>query len=97
VTLYGPDDVDFAVIGWDLVASREIELTSWASVSPYAGVSSYLTRSHEKSDAVNLDNEYVGGSQAMVGASLQLSGARLAMEYNKAKVNSLSMKIGFGR
>jgi hypothetical protein len=96
-SLYGPDDVDFTVIGWDLVASREYPVTSWAVVSPYAGVSSYLTMSHEKSPVVDLDNEYVGGSQAMVGAALKMSGARLAIEYNKAKVNSVSMKVGFGK
>jgi hypothetical protein len=96
-SLYGPEDLDFAVIGWDVVASREIPLTSWAAVSPYAGFSSYLTMSREKSAVVDLDNEYIGGSQAMVGAALQLSGARLAIEYNKATVNSISMKIGFGR
>jgi hypothetical protein len=96
-TLYGPEDLDFTVIGWDLVASREIPVTTWASVSPYAGVSSYLGRAHEKSPVVDLKDEYQGGSQAMVGAVLQLSGARLAMEYSKAKVNSISMKVGFGR
>ena len=96
-SLYGPEDVDFAVIGWDVVASREVALTSWAALSPYVGVSSYLSMSREKSDVVDLDNEYVGGSQAMVGAALQLSAARLAIEYNKAKVNSISMKVGFGR
>jgi hypothetical protein len=97
VTLFGPEDLDFTVIGWDILASREIPLTTWASVSPYAGVSSYLGRAHEKSAVVDLKDEYDGGSQAMVGAVLQLSGARLAMEYNKAKVNSISMKVGFGR
>jgi hypothetical protein len=96
-TLYGPDDVSFTVLGWDLVASREIPLTSWAAVSPYAGVSSYFAMSHEKSALVDLDDERVGGSQAMVGAVLELSAARLAVEYNAAKVNSLSMKVGFGR
>ena len=96
-SLYGPEDVDFTVIGWDLVASREFALTSWAALSPYAGVSSYFTMSHEKSAVVDLDNEYVGGSQAMVGAALKMSGARLAVEYNKAAVNSISMKVGFGR
>jgi hypothetical protein len=65
-------------------------------VSPYAGISSYFSMSREKSAVVDLDNEYVGGSQAMVGAALKLSGARLAIEYNKAKVNSISMKVGFG-
>lgn len=96
-SMYGPEDLDFSVIGWDVVASREFALTTWASVSPYAGFSSYLGMSREKSPVVDLDNEYVGGSQAMIGAALQLSGARLAVEYNKAAVNSVSMKIGFGR
>jgi hypothetical protein len=97
VSLFGPEDVDFSVIGWDVVASREIALKSWAALSPYAGISSYMTMSREKSPVVDLDNEYVGGSQAMVGAVLQLSGAKLALEYNAARVNSVSMKVGFGR
>jgi hypothetical protein len=95
-SLHGPEDVDFTVLGWDVVASREFPLTAWAAVSPYAGISSYFSMSREKSAVVDLDNEYVGGSQAMVGAALKLSGARLAIEYNKAKVNSISMKVGFG-
>jgi len=28
---------------------------------------------------------------------VRLAGVRLAMEYNAAKVNSISMKVGFGR
>ena len=96
-SLYGPEDVDFTVIGWDVVASREFALTSWAALSPYAGVSSYLGMSREKSAVVDLDNEYAGGSQVWVGAALQVSAARLAIEYNKASVNSISMKVGFGR
>ena len=97
VHLFGPEDVDLTVLGLDLIASREFALTSWASVSPYAGVSSYLTAAREKSPVVDLDDEYQGGSQAMIGAALQLSGARIAMEYNASRVNSISMKVGFGR
>jgi hypothetical protein len=96
MSLYGPDDLDLKVLGWDLVASREIDLASWAAVSPYVGVSSYFSMAREKSAVVNLKNEYVGGSQANVGAVLRLSGARLAVEYNAARVNSVSMKVGFG-
>jgi hypothetical protein len=33
----------------------------------------------------------------MVGASVQLSMARLAVEYNMSNVNSLSFKVGVGR
>lgn len=95
--LYGPEDVDLAVLGLDFLASREFELNGWASVAPYAGVSSYLSAAREKSPVVDLEDETVGGSQAMVGAVLRLAGARLAVEYNAAQVNSLSMKVGFGR
>ena len=96
-SLFGPDDVNLTVFGWDLIASKEIPITSWAAVSPYVGVSSYFSMSKELSPVVDLDNEYVGGSQAMAGAVLQISGARLGIEYNAAKVNSLSMKVGFGK
>lgn len=96
-SLYGPEDLDFSVIGWDVVASRDIRLTTWAVLSPYAGVSSYLARAHEKSAVVALKDEYEGGSQVMVGATIKLSGVRLAMEYNRASVNSVSLKLGFAR
>ena len=96
-SLFGPEDVDFTVIGWDVLASRDFDLTNWMTVAPYAGFSSYFTMSREKSTVVDLDNEYVGGSQAMVGAVLKMAGARVAMEYNAATVNSVSMRIGFGR
>lgn len=96
-SLFGPEDVDFTVFGWDMVASREFALNTWAALSPYVGVSSYFTMARETSPIVNLDNEYVGGSQAMIGAVLRMSGARVGIEYNAAKVNSLSMKVGFGR
>ena len=44
-----PKDVCFTVYGVDVLASKEFRLhKSWASVAPYAGVSSYLTNSHEK-------------------------------------------------
>ena len=94
--LYGPDDVGFNVTGVDLLASRTMRL-GWTTISPYAGVSTYLTRSHEKSAVVNLADESATGVQAMAGAVLQLSKARLAVEYNAAEVNSLSFRIGFGR
>jgi len=95
-SMFGPDDLDFAVIGWDVVASREIRLARWVALSPYAGLSSYLARSHEKSPVVTLEDEYEGDSQVMLGTVLKLSGLRLAMEYNRASVNSVSLKVGFG-
>jgi hypothetical protein len=95
-SLYGPDDLDLRVYGVDLLASRKFALTSWAAVSPYVGGSTYLSSAHEKTTAVDLDDEHVLGAQAMVGATLQLSKARLGVEYNAAKVSSFSIKVGIG-
>lgn len=96
-SLFGPDDVDFVVLGFDLLASRAIPVTSWATLSPYAGVSSYVALARENSPAVRLESEGVGGSAKLIGAALQLSAARVAVEYNSARVNSVSLKLGFGR
>jgi hypothetical protein len=96
VSMYGPADLDFAVGGVDLVASRRVALTRWAAVSPYAGVSTYVTRAHEKTGAVDLDDEHVAGTQAMIGATVDVSRARFAIEYNAASVHTLSLKIGVG-
>jgi len=96
VSMYGPEDLDLTVYGADLVASRTWALTSWASVSPYAGVSTYLSRSHEKTAAVALKDEQVLGARATLGAELRLSKARLGAEFNAARVPSFSLKAGFG-
>jgi hypothetical protein len=95
-SLYGPDDLDLRVYGVDLLASRKFALTRWAAVSPYVGGSTYLSSAHEKTTVVDLDDEHVLGAQAMVGATLQVSKARLGVEYNAAKVNSFSIKVGIG-
>jgi hypothetical protein len=96
-SLYGPEDLSFSVYGVDLLASKTLSLSRRVAVSPYAGVSTYLTTSHEKSAVVALDDERIVGAQAMVGATMQLSAARLAVEYNVAEVPTFSLKIGFGR
>ena len=96
VSMYGPDDLTFAVYGVDLLASRRFDVTRWAAMSPYAGVSTYLASAHEKTSAVTLDDESVIGMQGTVGAAVQLSKARLGVEYNVAKVSSFSLKLGFG-
>ena|SRR5437867_3511800 len=93
----GPADLDFTVYGVDLLASRTLAVWRRAVVSPYVGVSTYLSTSHEKTAAVTLDDERVLAAQAMVGAAVQLSMARLGVEYNVAKVHSLSLKVGIGR
>ncbi len=97
MSIYGPEDLDFSVYGADVLASKSMKLGGWVTVSPYAGVSAYLARSHEKSPVVNLNNERVLGAQASVGAAVQISKARLAAEYNVAAVRTLSLKVGIGR
>jgi hypothetical protein len=96
IKMYGPEDMDFSVYGADLVASRTLTLSRWAAISPYAGVSGYLARAHEKTPVVNLANENVIGARASVGAELRVSKARIAAEYNAARVGGISFKIGFG-
>ena len=61
VSMYGPDDLDLRVYGVDLLASKKFALTRWAAVSPYVGTSTYLSSAHEKTAAVDLDDEHVVG------------------------------------
>jgi len=95
VSLYGPKDLNFAVYGLDLVASKAYDVVPrWVTVSPYAGVSSSLSRSHEKSAVVDLRDENIGNTQAMVGAVARISAITIAAEVNTAKVRSRSLKVG---
>ncbi len=66
----------------------------WVSIAPYAGVSASLSRSHEQTSAVTLDDENVWGAQGMVGVVTGFSVARIAVEYSVARVRSLSIKVG---
>lgn len=95
ISMYGPEDLNLNTSGLDVLASKEFPIYSdWASVSPYVGASGYLSNSHEKTDKVNLQDEHVLGGQAMVGAVLKLSVARIGVEYNFARLSTLSFKIG---
>ena len=96
VSLFGPADLDFIVYGADLLASRRIGLTRRVAMSPYVGLSTYLASSHEKSAIVTLSNERVLGAHASVGTTLELSKARLTVEYGFARVRSVSFKVGVG-
>lgn len=93
VSLYGPEDLDLTVFGADLLGSKTYS-TRWASLSPYVGVSSYLSTSHEKTTAVSLSDETVLGARAMVGIMSEISIVRIGAEYSVASVNSLSLKMG---
>ena len=94
-TLFGPDDLKLKTYGADALVSREFTLYSnWASIAPYVGWSAYMTNARETTEAVQLDNENVFGTQFMVGTVLKLSVVRLGVEYNFARVSTLSFKIG---
>ena len=98
VSLYGPEDLEFTVIGLDVVASRKFVVPSLrASVAPYVVLSSSGGRAQEKSSVVSLSDAYVSTNLATLGASLEFSAARVAMEYTNSTVPSVSMKIGFAR
>lgn len=95
--LFGPDDLTLSVVGIDLVGGRRVSIARWVTLSPYVGVSTFVASSHERSPVVTLTDERVLGTQGMVGAALQVSGLRIAAEYNVSRVNSMSLKIGVGR
>lgn len=97
VSLFGPDDLDFTVYGLDFVTSRSYTVFSRRLfLAPYAGVSATLSRSHEKTAVVDLENESVWGAQGMLGVAANFSVASLGIEYAIARVQSLSLKVGFG-
>lgn len=98
VSMYGPEDLDFTVYGMDLVASRKYALSfARASIEPYVGVSTSLSRAHETTSAVDLEDENVLGAQATIGAVTAISVARIGVEYGFARVSSLSLKVGIAR
>jgi hypothetical protein len=94
--LYGPQDMNFAVYAVDLLASKQINVfKNWLSLSPYAGGSVYLASSHEKSDLVNLKDENQLGVQVMIGAVATIRNISIAAEYNLARVNTMSLRLGY--
>ena len=66
----------------------------WLSVSPYAGLSFNGSHAHEKTDAVDLKDEWVSGTQFMGGALAEIKFVRLGVEYNVSNVNTFSYKLG---
>ena len=94
VSMYGPEDLKFTIGGLDLLASKDFPVYKKISVSPYAGVSTYLSNARETTDKVDLQNEHVAGGQVFVGTVLKLAAARIGFEYNLAKLNTISFKVG---
>jgi hypothetical protein len=94
-SLYGPDDIKLNVCGADFLASKEFRLhSSWLSLAPYAGFSTFISHAHEKSDVVKLHDENVMSIQGMAGIVAKISIVSLGVEYNVAKVNTFSYKVG---
>ena len=95
VRMYGPEDLNLTVYSADVVASKEFVLhRKWLTLAPYAVLSTYLSATHEKSDVVNLEDERIAGLQASAGVVAKIAMASIALEYNHAAVNTVSMKIG---
>jgi hypothetical protein len=93
-SLYGPRDLNLYVCGVDVIASKEFKFNKHFGLSPYAGVSTYGSHAHEKTNAVDLKDEYISGMQGMIGAVAQIYCIRLGAEYNFADINTLSYKLG---
>ena len=96
-SLYGPEDLMLRTYGLDLVTSKEFVLYSdWVAVSPYAGVSGYVSSTHEKTEKVDLHDENLLGVQGMVGMTARIKFARLGVEYNIGNTSTVSVKLGVG-
>lgn len=95
IRMYGPDDLNLTVYSADAVVSKEFVVhDKWLTLAPYALLSTYLTATHETSEKVNLKNERVVGMQGAAGIVAKVAMARIALEYNHAAVNTVSMKVG---
>jgi len=95
MTMFGPEDLKLSVYGADALVSREFKLHSdWLSVSPYVGVSTFVSSTRETTDKVDLLNENTFGTQTMIGTVLKVSAARIGVEYNFATLSTLSFKVG---
>lgn len=91
----GKGAFEVSMLQWQTgIDDADAVYSTWASVSPYAGVSAYLSSAHETTAAVALSDEKALGFQAMAGAVVELSRARIGLEYNMAKVHSTSLKVG---
>ena len=97
MSLFGPDDVALDVYGADLVANWRRWTFARGSVTPYAGVATFLASSREQSAAVILEDEQVLGVMGTVGAALQLSVVRVGAEASISRVPSFAVKLGVGR
>jgi hypothetical protein len=92
VRLFGPEDLTASVYGLDFVVSRDLS----SVFSPYAVVSGYMARGHERTPKVDLDDENVLGVQGAVGMAAKISVVRLGAEVSLGRVSGYSFKVAVG-
>ena len=93
MAIVGPEDLSLAAFSFDLVASKDI-----SRFSAYAGLGTYLMRSHEKSSVVDLDDENLLGLTGMVGVSTTLfSHLRIGAEMSVSALTMPVIVMGYTR
>jgi len=90
VQMFGPEDLNLGVYGLDLIVSKDVN-----RFSPYAGISTYLSRVQATTSKVSLDDENIIALQGMIGFTTHVSALRLGLEMNFAEVNTSSFLIGY--
>ncbi|MEE8437385.1 MAG: hypothetical protein V3S22_03505 [Candidatus Neomarinimicrobiota bacterium] len=90
VLLKGESEFNLSVHGIDLLFSRDFN-----KITPYSGLSVYLSRNHETTDKVNLEDENVIGLLGKVGITAPISFLRLSLELNFAAVTTTAIMVGF--
>lgn len=94
-SLFGPADLKLNTYGLEGVVSKEWAVYSdWLTISPYAGISTYLSHARETTEAVNLADETRAGLQTMAGVTACIRFVSLGLEYNVARLQTLSFKAG---
>ena len=90
VRLFGPEDLNQGIYGLDLLLSKDVN-----RFSPYAGISTYLSRVQATTSKVSVNDENILGVQGMIGVTTHVSALRLGLEMNFAEVNTSSLLIGY--
>ncbi|MEE9194065.1 MAG: hypothetical protein V3U21_05965 [Thermodesulfobacteriota bacterium] len=97
--LFKVEDLDLSAYSVDVVATKDLSrFTRFEGVSGYAGLTGYLVSTHEKTSAVDLDDENVFGIQGNAGVSaLFFSHLRIGVQLTVGALIYPSFVIGFAR
>ena len=88
--LTGVPDFNVQLIGYDLIASKNVSV-----VTPYVGFRENLVIGTETTSKVDLDREVLGVSQGYFGVEYRVWSISLAAEYNISTVNTSAVALGF--